>query len=387
MLNRQMKTPKFAKIIQFTQTSAVLLLAGVFVISGSFTQFVRADSITDQISALERANTANREAVTQLEQQAVSYEDAINQLTAQISQVQTKISYNEGVIVDLNSQITVAEVELEKQKMLLGKNIRAMYLEGEISTLEMLASSNDLSDFLNKQEYRSAVQDKIKLTLDKIKELKLQLKTQKEGVEKLLAEQTAQRTQLANAKAKQDELLAYNQGQRDAYNASTLRNSAKIADLIEQQRRANQNIGLGGYYFLRFPGNVNGHDVGNNDYPYRDAGFSMQLGPCSHDDSWPDAPDEWGYCTRQCVSYTAWAVKRSGRAAPMYYGNAKDWVYNAGPEVGVYRDPQPGDVAISTAGTWGHAMYVESVEGNRIFVSQYNSGLNGEYSTQWRSFR
>jgi surface antigen len=50
-------------------------------------------------------------------------------------------------------------------------------------------------------------------------------------------------------------------------------------------------------------------------------------------------------------------------------------------------NPQPGDVAISTAGTWGHAMYVEAVSGNSIYVSQYNQQLTGQYSTQWRTYQ
>jgi surface antigen len=50
-------------------------------------------------------------------------------------------------------------------------------------------------------------------------------------------------------------------------------------------------------------------------------------------------------------------------------------------------NPKPGDVAISTAGTWGHAMYVEDVSGNQIYVSQYNQQLTGRYSTQWRTWQ
>jgi surface antigen len=72
----------------------------------------------------------------------------------------------------------------------------------------------------------------------------------------------------------------------------------------------------------------------------------------------------------------------------MYYGNAKNWVYAARRDgVPIYSDPQPGDVAISTHGTWGHAMYVEAVSGDQIYVSQYNQHLTGEYSTQWRTYR
>ena len=45
-------------------------------------------------------------------------------------------------------------------------------------------------------------------------------------------------------------------------------------------------------------------------------------------------------------------------------------------------NPQPGDVAISNSGFYGHAMYVESVNSNgTINISQYNAALDGRYST------
>jgi surface antigen len=72
----------------------------------------------------------------------------------------------------------------------------------------------------------------------------------------------------------------------------------------------------------------------------------------------------------------------------MYYGNAKDWVYAASNRgIPVYREPKPGDVAISTAGAWGHAMYVEAVSGDVMLISQYNVNLDGRYSTAWRKWR
>jgi surface antigen len=87
------------------------------------------------------------------------------------------------------------------------------------------------------------------------------------------------------------------------------------------------------------------------------------------------------------VSYAAWAVAYSGRIAPVDWSNAKDWV-SAAKNAGIPFDitPQPGDVAITTSGEWGHAMYVEQVSGNQIYVSEYNQQLTGEFSTQWRQW-
>ena len=344
-------------------------------------QEARAESVQDKINALQRENAQYQSAIQRLASEATSYADAINKLKAQIDTLQGQINSSTKEQERLQNEITEAEKELTKQKALLGKNIKAMYLEGDISTIEMLASSKDLSEFVDKAQYRNSVKDKIRESVDKITKLKQELVAKKEGVEALLKQQQEQQAALDNSRSEQANLLAYNQSQQNDFNSRTKDNQSKIDALIASQRRANFNPD-GGYYFLRFPGAVRGVDP--NSYPYRNAGFGMSPGPGCVDN---DGPDPWGYCTRQCVSYAAWAVAASGRSAPMYYGNARDWVaaaYARG--ITVSRTPQPGDVAISTSGYWGHAMYVESVGNGTFNTSEYNTYLNGQLSYQTRRY-
>lgn len=336
---------------------------------------------SSEIQRLQNENAANNNAVAQLKSEAVSYQDAVARLQSQISTVQAQINFNSAEQTRIENNIAANEQELLRQRSILGENIRVMYVEGQITTIEMLATSKNLSDFVDKEEYRNTIKNKIQTTLTEITTLQNKLKEDKLRVTSLLAEQTAQRAQLAAARAEQAGMLAYNVSQQQAYNARTKDNQSKIAALIAAQRRANNSTD-GGYYFLRFEGIAQAFNPA--DYPYKNAGFSMSTAPGCVDN---DGPDRWGYCTRQCVSFAAWAVEASGRRAPMYYGNAKNWVdaaYRNGVEVS--RIPQAGDVAISTSGTWGHAMYVERVEGARIYVSQYNAGLDGEFSYQWRNY-
>ena len=357
---------------------ALILLSVAIVPKVSKTE---AQSVQDQINKLQSENAGYRSEIDRLRGEATSYEDAISSLQAAISTVQGQIAANTAEQERLQREIDAAEAELVKQKRVLGENIKAMYLERQISTLEMLASSKDLSEFVDKEQYRNSVKDKVKSTLDKITTLKHDLNQKKQGVEELLKQQKAQEADLGGKRAEQANLLAYNESQRADFNQKTKDNQSKIDSLIASQRRANFNPD-GGYYFLRFPGTVKGFSP--DAYPYKNAGFGMSPGPGCVDN---DGPDPWGYCTRQCVSYAAWAVLASGRSAPTYYGNAKDWVaaaYARG--VPVYRTPQPGDIAISTAGYWGHAMYVESVSGSSFRTSEYNTNLDGRLTYQTRSY-
>ncbi|MEI6481204.1 MAG: CHAP domain-containing protein [Candidatus Saccharibacteria bacterium] len=363
-----------------TLTIFIAVLLTVFAVVPK-DRFVKAASVQEQIASLQQQNAEYKTTIARLQGEATSYQDAIAQLKAAIDTLQGQIDANTAEQQKLQADITTAEAELVKQKGLLGDNIKAIYLEGQISTIEMLASSKDLSEFVDKEQYRNSVKDKIKATLEKITAIKLELTAKKESVEALLKVQNEQQAQLNESRSEQGNLLSYNEGQQNEFNQKTKDNQSKIDGLIASQRRANFNPD-GGYYFLRFAGPVGSFSP--NSYPYANAGFGMSPGPGCVDN---DGPDAWGYCTRQCVSYAAWAVAASGRSAPMYYGNARDWVaaaYARGVEV--TRSPQPGDVAISTSGYWGHAMYVEGVSGGTFTTSEYNTYLDGRLTYQTRNF-
>lgn len=365
----------------------VALVLSVIVVGGFMLKpLVSADSVSDQIYNLQQQNASNRSAVADLQSTATSYQDALNKLQAAIAALQTQIDANTAEQNRLQSEIDKAQAELDKQKQALGEDIRQMYFDGQTSTLEMLASSKNLNEFIDKQQYQNSVQKKITETLDRVTALKHQLRAQQDQIKQLLDQQQAQQQSQQASRNEQANLLAYNEGQQAAYNQQTSANQSKIDQLIASQRRSNLATD-GGYYFLRFPGNVGSFNPGN--YAYANAGFGMSPGPGCVDN---DGPDPWGYCTRQCVSYTAWAVLASGRSSNSEirgWGNARDWVSAANARgIPIYRTPQAGDVAISTSGYWGHAMYVESVNGsNRTFsTSEYNTYLTGQLSYQTRNY-
>jgi len=341
----------------------------------------RADKYDQQISSLQQQNSQNQSTANQLQVQANSYTDAIAKLQTQISSIQTAIALNQQKSIILKGQIADAQTELDKEKKVLGEDIRTMYLEGQISTLEMLASSKNLSDFFDKQQYRTSVEAKIKTTLDKVTALKLQLKDQQAKLQDLIAQEQLQNQQISADAAQQAQLLAYTDSQKSHYNQQIADTNAKITDLRKQQIAANlassRNVTYGGC----------------GDYP----------------SIWCNAPqdsmlDDWGMYNRECVSYTAWRVKQNGQYMPGWgwssLGNAYQWIQaarNSG--IPVDFNPHAGDIAIrdriAGRGYWvngqyeqdvGHAMYVESVftgSDGQLWIhdSQYNAGLDGRYST------
>jgi surface antigen/cell division protein FtsB len=324
---------------------------------------VFASHLTQQITELEKKNQQSDSSQAVLENEAANLSAKISTLQAEISSLESQITETKRKSDEVQSQIDVAQIELDEQKELLGVNIRAMYIEGDITTMEMLASSNDLSDFVDKQQYRTSVQAKIKVALDKVTALKNELRTQKAMHEKLLTDQEHMQQQLTAQRAETNRLLSLNEGQRSEIENQISQNNQKISQLRQQQASENARF---------FSGGVPAGVPGGGGYPGK----------------WASAPmdsliDSWGMYNRECVSYTAWKVWSTGRYMPYWggRGNAKQWDDNARAEnIPTSSTPKAGSVAVSNAGIYGHTMYVEQVYGDgSIQVSDYNQQWDGMY--------
>lgn len=351
-----------------------VLLAGFLVVTGG--GLALADQFEEKIKQLQRENAASQEQSDVLGEEAVSYRDAIDKLEKQINGLQQAIVANQKKSNALQADIDEQQKELERQKYVLGQNIKTMYLEGQISTLEILAASKDLSEFVDKQQYRNAVQDQVKTTVDKITALKVELEKKQRELQALIKEQENQKADLAKNKAEQSEMLAYTEEQKATYDRAIKKNQGKIEELRRQQILANASI-FGG----AVPGS--GKNCGGG-YPGSANGPWGKWG-CNYPRDYNI--DNWGMYNRQCVSYTAFRVAASGRNMPYWggRGNAKLWDNNAeAAGIPVYYSPDQarrGDVAVSNNGYYGHTMYVEDVlDDGRLLISQYNAGWDGRYS-------
>jgi surface antigen len=360
------------KITNWTLTKlrAAFLIVAAITAVGSAT-VAHADQFDDQINALAGQNAAAQNVLNGLETQAGSYQDAINQLQTQINALQGAISTNQARQADLQGQITDAESQISQQKQYLGEDIKTMYVDGQLSTIEELATSKNLSEYVDKQEYRTSVQNKIDSTIKEIAQLEAKLQKEKTELDTVIAGLQKQNDQLAAVQSQQQQMLAYNESQQASYNAQISSNSSKIGELRRQQAIANARYNIGSF-----------KSSGNGGYPdvWANAGQDTLI-------------DSWGMYNRECVSYTAFRVHQdflAGRDShDMPYwggaGNANQWDENArAAGIPVDSNPTPGSIAISNSGFYGHAMYVEAVNGNTIYVQQFNADLAGHYSEGWR---
>ena len=93
--------------------------------------------------ALEEAkqNAEYQEALHQ------AYQDKIDVLDQQIEEAYAQVSQLDEEINDLQSQISNREGSIEKNTELLKERIRAIYMAGETSTLDIILGATDFNDF------------------------------------------------------------------------------------------------------------------------------------------------------------------------------------------------------------------------------------------------
>ncbi len=348
---------------RFATRSTLVAAAVVLTITPSLT--VYADQFDDKINAIQTQISGYQAQAAQLSQQAQSLSATVANLQAQQDTVQAQINLSQAKYDQLIAQIKETEDKIIRNQDVLGATISDLYVDSKVSPVEMLASSKNIGDYLDQQEYRSSVRDQVESTIREIKALKKSLEQKKVDAERVLNDQKSQRATLEAKKAEQAQLLAETQGNEAAFQGLIGAKNSEVGSLRAQQRAANARF-IGG--------------AGNG--PACGGGYPAQ---------WCEVPqdsvvDNWGMYNRECVSYTAFRVAASGRYMPYWggRGNANEWDEAARADgIPVDGSPRAGDVAISNTGGYGHAMYVESVNGDgTINISQYNVSLNGTYSTR-----
>lgn len=379
VLNSKTMKTKVYQVIS-TKLSIGLLMVSVFVLVGasllSSGRVVRADSYQTRINALSNENTKSQAAIAQLESQASSYQAIINNLQSQIGVLQASINSNRGLQTKLEQEITTDQAKITEERNLLANDVKTMYVDGTPSTLEILATSKNLSDFIDKQEYRTSVQTKLQDTVQQITILQSQLKTQQQQVRDLISKLQAQQDQLSSDQSQQQFLLNSNKSQQASYVAQVQANDAKIAQI--QAERAAAIARISGSYGrsavgspIQFKNFWTAYSTCGGGYSYCWAGFNQLVN------------DPWGLgYAHECVHFVADWLARHGYQVPHFApgaGNADNW-----PSYGTIvpaSQVQVGDVAYMPLAPVGHVGVVTAINSDGTFhIEQMNWPVGGYYS-------
>ncbi len=332
---------------------------------GFFSQNVRARDFNAEIAAKEAEIAKFQAEATRLSSQADTLAVALAGITNEKNQIQAQIDVSQAKYDQLIAQIAETEKRIVDTQDALGTTIADLYVEDQVTPLEMIAGSKTISEYMDKQEYRTSIRNELSTKVTEIKALRTQLVTQKKDTENILTDQKNQRDYLAAKESEQQNLVSNTRGEEQAYQKLSEESKAAKRQLEIEQQAALAKL-LGGY-------NVSAGDPNKGGYPNEYA----------NSDYWADIPDAWGMYTRQCVSYVAWKVHQAHLLDPannrdMPYwggrGDANQWPGNARASgIPISSTPTAKTVGVSMNGVWGHVIWVESVnDDGTINLSQYN---------------
>lgn len=349
----------------FMMALAILMLgAGVFQVPISS---VSARDYDAEIRALERDAQRYRNEVSRLSDEAATLQTQLNTINSQIAGIRTEMSINQAKHDKLVGDIEQNDKLIERNRETLGEILADLYIDDQITPLELLASSETIGDYIDKQENRSALRQGLSDKIKEIKALQKKLEEDRLSVQRVIDEQKTQQELLARSEAEQSSLLEKTKGDEAAYQALVQSKEDAMANVRAQQAAAAAA--------LRSNGSTGGRTSSTN-YEYKD--WETNYNDYCRYPNGKSGADRYGYCVRQCTSYVAWKLDSTGNnGAYRGLGHAHSWYY-AGSTVSA-SNVQRGDVIVQVGGDYGHVMYVEGVSDGVISYTDYN-GIGGAVS-------
>ena len=160
---------------------------------------------------LENINTQKSETLQQVEElitEISSYQTEIDELDNKLSEINTQIE-------DAQNQLNQKQEDYDSQQELLEKRLVATYEAGETSYLDVLLSSDSLTDLISNYYLISEIatsdielMDQIKQEQAEIETAKQNLESSKKELDNTRAQKQQKATELQNAKTQKDNYVA-----------------------------------------------------------------------------------------------------------------------------------------------------------------------------------
>ena len=246
--------------------SVFLSFAIVFSVAGAYAPRTRAkslDSLKSEYSEIKNKVSESEKKVSQLEEQKAKQEEIVSALNEQLSQLNDElanvtsqkevingdISVTESKITSLNNeinsldeQIALKDEQIDETVELFCRRMKANYVAGETSVLEIFTSSSDLASFLNRLEMFKRVTQKDQGLVDELHEEIASIEKMQDELNKKKSELQTQKSELV---LKRNDLQqtqnVLNSTQQEIIEKSNEVNE-KIASLNTQTSKLNVSI-------------------------------------------------------------------------------------------------------------------------------------------------
>ena len=197
------------------------------------------DEAQSKIDALAGQKKETKEYISALDVKIQALKDKIstlkaeaNELQGSINKVKGKIEKTENQIDDIQADIDAKQAEFDETFDEYCQRLRAMYVSGHASNLEVLLTSSDISSILTRSEMIKSVSKRDSDTLNGLMEKMNEIEKEKASLEKKRIELNEDKDKLQSQKKELDSNIA-------TVNASKSELDAQISEANALMRKLN----------------------------------------------------------------------------------------------------------------------------------------------------
>lgn len=216
------------------------------------------DSLSKDKSNTDEYIAALDEKIQVLKDQIKALESQKSDLEKSISDIETQMAQTEADMKRIQDEIEAKQEEYDKIFNEYCQRLRAMYVSGQASNLEVLLTSKDISSILTRSEMIKSVSRKDNQTLNdlmkkmqeiekdkaslqkkrvELEDSKTKLESQKKELEQNISDVNSSKSELDSEMAKANEAMKNINSQISEYKESMEDNSAEMAAIAAEIRR------------------------------------------------------------------------------------------------------------------------------------------------------
>jgi murein DD-endopeptidase MepM/ murein hydrolase activator NlpD len=182
------------------------------------------DEINKRISQLQSQINQRKSIANSLNNDIAIINLEIQETEAQMQVTNSRIEVTNLEIAEVTNRIIKTEADIKKQKEILRSLIFQIYEMDQMSPLEVFLLNDNFTDFLDKMQYTTSIQERSQEVLGQIKILKAdlekrnsELRQQKTELDVLKGQLAAAENELVNQRKVKQQILNETKGQERAY--------------------------------------------------------------------------------------------------------------------------------------------------------------------------
>lgn len=185
----------------------ITILTVIVVVLNLLSTSYAASSFSSQKNELNKKIQETKENLNDVNSQKKESQEKVNDLSRQINSYESQISSLEGEIAsktkeanEMQKKLDELEIEREKNQNLLDERLITLYEAGEVSYLDMLLSSSDLTEFISSYYMIETLTAADKELIQKLENDKKQIAEMQEKINASLNEIETNKTKLESVK-------------------------------------------------------------------------------------------------------------------------------------------------------------------------------------------